>query len=618
MLRALVLIACLSGTLLAIAEERVLLWGDTHLHTNNSFDAFLNGNLSATPETAYRYARGYPVTHPYNRTRVQIQTPLDFLVVSDHAEFYGGMKDIYFEGIQDSDPNILERIFYWYYERRVRNAIDSETGPAFFRDLMPVYEDPRTAIVRWVEDTNNQSVPGANISANRAWRKLGEVAEAYNEPGKFTAFLGWEWSTIPGGANLHRIIVTDADAERAQLFLPFGSNDSPFPDDLWRWLEKTEQASGARFVAIPHNSNISRGTMFSRETMRGDPITRDYAELRMRWEPIVEITQIKGDSETHPDLSPDDRFADFETYPWWILRDRVNRYEATKADFIRSALRTGMEMQREVGANPFQFGVIGSTDSHTGLASAEEPNFWGKMAFDSIPERKQGAALADGPTGWTMQAGGLAAVWAEENSRAAILDGFKRRETYATTGPRITLRVFAGFGFTDDDLASEDFAARGYAGGVPMGAELRAIETRTAPVFMVKADKDSLSANLDRIQMIKGWMDTEGNSQERIYNIAWSGDRSPDADGSIADVGDTVDRTTGAYTNGIGAPSLTALWRDPDFDATQSSFYYLRVLEVPTPRHALLDAIALGLDKPTEGPEAIQERAYSSPIWYRP
>ena len=618
MLRALVLIACLSGTLLAIAEERVLLWGDTHLHTNNSFDAFLNGNLSATPETAYRYARGYPVTHPYNRTRVQIQTPLDFLVVSDHAEFYGGMKDIYFGGIQDSDPNILERIFYWYYERRVRNAIDSETGPAFFRDLMPVYEDPRTAIVRWVEDTNNQSVPGANISANRAWRKLGEVAEAYNEPGKFTAFLGWEWSTIPGGANLHRIIVTDADAERAQLFLPFGSNDSPFPDDLWRWLEKTEQASGARFVAIPHNSNISRGTMFSRETMRGDPITRDYAELRMRWEPIVEITQIKGDSETHPDLSPDDRFADFETYPWWILRDRVNRYEATKADFIRSALRTGMEMQREVGANPFQFGVIGSTDSHTGLASAEEPNFWGKMAFDSIPERKQGPALADGPTGWSMQAGGLAAVWAEENSRAAILDGFKRRETYATTGPRVTLRVFAGFGFTDDDLASEDFAARGYAEGVPMGAELRAIETGTAPVFMVKAEKDPISADLDRIQMIKGWLDPEGNSQERIYNIAWSGDRSPDADGSIADVDDTVDRSTGAYTNDVGEPSLMALWQDPDFDAKQTSFYYLRVLEIPTPRHALLDAIALGLGKPTEGPETIQERAYSSPIWYRP
>ena len=618
MLRALLSIACLSVTLTTMAGERILLWGDTHLHTNNSFDAFLNGNLTATPETAYRYARGYPVIHPYNRTRVQIQTPLDFLVVSDHAEFYGGMKDIYYEGIQDLNPNILERIFYWYYERQVRNAIDTETGPAFFRDLLPAYEDPRTAAARWIDDTNNASVPGADISANRAWRKLGEVAEAYNEPGMFTAFLGWEWSTIPGGANLHRIVITDADAQRAQSFLPFGSNDSPFPDDLWAWLEKTEHVSGAHFVAIPHNSNISRGTMFSHETMRGDPITRDYAELRMRWEPIVEITQIKGDSETHPDLSPDDRFADFETYPWWILKDRVNRYEATKADFIRSALRTGMEIQREVGANPFQFGVIGSTDSHTGLASAEEPNFWGKMAFDSIPERKQGAALADGPTGWTMQAGGLAAVWAEENSRAAILDGFKRRETYATTGPRITLRVFAGFGFTDDDLTSEDFAARGYSGGVPMGAELRAIETRTAPVFMVKADKDSLSANLDRIQMIKGWMDAEGNSQERIYNIAWSGDRSPDADGSIADVGDTVDRTTGAYTNGIGAPSLTALWRDPDFDATQSSFYYLRVLEVPTPRHALLDAIALGLDKPTEGPEVIQERAYSSPIWYRP
>ena len=455
MLRTLLSIACLLANLAASAEERILLWGDTHLHTNNSFDAFLNGNLSSTPEISYRYARGYPVTHPYNRTRVQIQTPLDFLVVSDHAEFYGGLKDIYYEGIQDPDPNILERIFYWYYERQVRSAIDNETGPEFFRDLLPIYEDPRTAAARWIEDTDNESVAGADISAKRAWLDLGKVAEAYNEPGKFSAFLGWEWSTTPGGANLHRIIITDADTEAALRFQPFSSNDSPFPDDLWAWLDKTERESSARFVAIPHNSNISRGTMFARETMRGDPITKDYAELRARWEPIVEITQIKGDSETHPDLSPDDRFADFETYPWWILRNPVNRYKATKADFIRSALRTGLELEHEVGANPFRFGVIGSTDSHTGLASAEEPNFWGKMAFDSIPDRKQNPALSDGPTGWSMQAGGLAAVWAHENSKGAILDSFKRRETYATTGPRIIVQAFAGFNFTEKDLKSE-------------------------------------------------------------------------------------------------------------------------------------------------------------------
>lgn len=599
-----------------IAEEKILLWGDTHLHTNNSFDAFLNGNLNADPETAYRYARGYPVIHPYNRTRVQINTPLDFLVVSDHAEFYGGMKDIYYEGIQNPDPNIIERVIYWYYEGQIRDAIDGETGPSFFRDLLPVFEDPRQAAARRVTDTNDITLPGARLSTTRAWKKLGEVAEAYNEPGEFTAFLGWEWSTIPGGANLHRIVVTDADAEQASGFLPFGSNDSPFPDDLWAWLDKTEKESGARFVAIPHNSNISRGTMFSEETMRGNPVTADYATTRMTWEPIVEITQIKGDSETHPDLSPGDEFADFELYPWWILKDPVNEYVATRADYIRSALRTGLEIENEIDVNPFQFGVIGSTDSHSGLASAEEPNFWGKMAFDSIPDHKQRAALAAGPTGWTMQAGGLAAVWAEENSREAILDAFKQREVYATTGPRISLRLFAGSSFNNDDLMDDNFVNSGYSKGIPMGSELTRLET--APAFMIKAGKDPVSGNLDRIQVIKGWVDTEGVSHEKVYDVAWSGNRTPDENGVLPAVGDTVNRTTGHYSNSIGAAALSAIWQDPDFNPDQAAFYYVRVLEIPTPRHSLFDAISLGMETPTEGPEVIQERAYSSAIWYRP
>ncbi len=613
------LICCLGwASNTAEAAERRLLWGDTHLHTSYSFDAFLNGNHTADPETAYRYARGFPVIHPYNRTRVQISTPLDFLVITDHAEFYGGIRDIYYHGIQDPDPNLIERVLYWYNERQIRAAVDEGDGPDFFRDQLPTFGDPLEAAAAWAEDVGGALLPGAAESATNAWARLRDVADRYNEPGEFSALLGWEWSSNPGGANLHRVVVTDADGELAGEFMPFGSTDSPYPEDLWAWLERTSDETGAGFVAIPHNSNISRGIMFSDTTLRGAPIDASYARARLRWEPLAEITQIKGDSETHPDLSPEDPFADFEPYPWWIANTRVDGYVVTPADFLRSAMRTGLELENRIGANPFRFGVIGSTDSHTGLASAEEPNFWGKMAYDSIPENKQGIALTDGPTGWTMQAAGLAAAWAEENARGAILEAFRRREVYGTTGTRIHLRVFAGYDFSEADLAAEDFAAAGYARGVPMGGELGPAADGRAPALMVRAARDPASANLDRIQLVKGWLDGDGRSHERVYDIAWSGDRQPDASGQVPPVGDTVDRATGQFANTIGAPALETVWTDPDFEPGRLAFYYLRVLEIPTPRHAHLDALALGLDAPTEGPAVIQERAYSSPIWYRP
>lgn len=602
----------------ANAAERQLLWGDTHLHTNYSFDAFLNGNHTADPETAYRYARGYPVIHPYNRTRVRIGTPLDFLVVSDHAEFFGGIRDIYFEGIQDPDPNIIERLVYWYNERLIRSAIDEGRGPEYFRDLLPAFGDPREAAAKWREDVGAVAPPGAELSASNAWNRLRRIADAHNRPGEFSALIGWEWSSNPGGANLHRVVFTDASGEAAASFMPFASTDSPYPEDLWAWLDRTQNETGVRFISIPHNSNISRGFMFPETTLEGEPINAEYASARLRWEPVAEITQIKGDSETHPDLSPDDPFADFELYPWWIANTRIDGYTATEADYLRSALRTGLELENRIGENPYRFGVIGSTDSHTGLSSAEEPNFWGKMAYDSIPENKQGVALTDGPTGWTMQAAGLAAVWAEENTRASIMDGFHRREVYATTGPRIRVRVFGGYDFSEEDLSSVDFADRGYARGVPMGGELRRSADDLPPTFMVRTAMDPRSANLDRVQMVKGWVDEEGTSHEKVYDIAWSGDRIPDAEGEVPAVGDTVDRVNGTFSNTIGASQLETVWTDPDFNADRLAFYYIRVLEIPTPRHAQLDAIALGLDAPTEGPEVIQERAYASPIWYSP
>ena len=580
-------------------DAKMLLWGDTHLHTSYSFDAFLNGNLSADPNTAYRYAKGLPVIHPYNRTRVQINTPLDFLVVSDHAEFYGGIRDIYLDGIQDEDPNIIESLAYWYQVKQIRDAINEERGPEFFSGLLPNREDPIDAAGRWVTDTAAPIVPGAQVSATNAWTRARKMAEDHNVPGEFSTILGWEWSTIPGGANLHRVVMTDASPEVAGAFLPYGSNQSPFPDDLWKWLEETSQQTGANFVAIPHNSNISKGLMFSEITLRGEPMDEAYAKLNQTWEPIVEITQYKGDSETHPTLSPNDPFADFEIYPFWIQQQATEDYQAKPGDYIRSGLLTGLELNAKLGTNPFQFGVIGSTDSHTGLSAAEEPNFWGKMAFDSIPERKQGSALAVGPTGWSMQAGGLAAVWAEENTREAIVAAFKRRETYATTGPRIRLKFSAS-------VAEQHYS---------MGREIS--QPTSSPIFSVRAQHDPKSAYLDRIQIIKGWADDNG-THEQIINVVWSGDRVLNTDGKLPEVGSTINLETGAWDNSIGAPELTATWQDPNFSPQQQAFYYVRVLQIPTPRHSLLDAIALGLEEPTEGPSVIQERAYSSPIWIQP
>ena len=581
-------------------EPKALLWGDTHLHTSDSFDAYLNGNMTADVETAYRFARGEPVLHPFTKARVQIGRPLDFLVVTDHAEFYGGIKDIYEDGIQDPDPGFLTGLIYMYSEWNIRDAIDSGEGQAFFTEILPETSDPLVAARGWVEAVAETAIPGASVSLENAWKRMLATADRYHEPGRFTTMIGWEWSSNPGGANLHRVVVTDATPDVAADFLPFGSNDSPYPADLWAWLEDTEAETGARFLAIPHNSNISRDLMFARTRLNGAAIDVDYARASARWEPVVEVTQIKGDSEAHPSLSPDDPFAGFEPYPFYHQRQRTQHYVVGPGDFARSGLKEGLALERDLGVNPYQFGMIGSTDSHTGLATAEEPNFWGKMAFDSIPERKQNLALGKGPTGWTMQAGGLAAVWATENDREAIMDAFKRREVYATTGPRIRLQM---------NVEHADGSTTAMGGEYDAGEE--------SPIFHVDALRDPASGNLDRVQMIKGWIDASGATHEKVFEIAWAGERGL-VEGVLPPVGDTVDRATGQYVNSIGAASLAAAWQDPSFDPNERAFYYVRVLEIPTPRHSLLDAIALGMESATEGPDVIQERAYSSPVWQRP
>ncbi len=600
----------------AWATEKQILWGDTHLHTNRSFDAFTNRNFSVGPDEAYRFARGLPVEHPGHKARVQLETPLDFLVISDHAEFLGNIRHLYNLGIPTEGMGFFQKLRVWYVQYLIRDAIKKGEGRAFFvRQLPEPFDTPQEAISEW--DLAGSVFPRVPILEDQAWSDIADAAEANNIPGQFSAILGWEYSLIPGGANLHRVVMTDLDGESAKVFQPFGSDDSLYPEDLWAWLDKTSEETGGNFIAIPHNSNISKGAMFDTITMRNEPIGSEYAEIRKRWEPIVEVTQYKGDSETHPVLSPDDPFADFEDYPYYIQRDWTE-YKPQVGDFMRSALIRGMQIEREIGVNPYQFGVIGSTDAHTGLAAAEENNFHGKFATDSMPSSKlEGwSDNANSSFGWAMGAQGLAAVWAEENTRESIMQAMKRRETYATTGPRIGLRFYGGYGLDATALEASAFPYES-SGAVPMGGELDPQEG-SAPVFLVHAMADPKSGTLDRIQIVKGWVDEAGEANEQIFDVAWSSPDRMQADGSLRPVPNTVDLETGGWSNDAGAVTLTAEWRDPEFDPAVAAFYYVRVLEVPTPRHSLLDKLALGGDVDTRRPDTVQERAYSSPIWYRP
>ena len=600
------------------ASEKQIYWGDTHLHTNRSFDAFTNRNFSVGPNEAYRFARGLPVEHPGHKARVQLETPLDFLVVSDHAEFLGAVRHVYNEGLPTNGLGWGQKIKLWYSQYLIRDAIKTGNGREFFYSQLPdPYDTPQEAVAEWEKNIGTSVFPKMPVIEDKAWSDIADAAEANNIPGEFSAILGWEYSLIPGGANLHRVVMTDLDGESVKAFQPFGSDDSMYPEDLWAWLDETSQQTGGNFIAIPHNSNISKGAMFDTITMRNEPVGPAYAQIRKRWEPIVEITQYKGDSETHPSLSPEDPFADFEDYPFYIQKG-WSEYKPEKGDFIRSALLRGMQLEQEIGINPYQFGVIGSTDAHTGLAAAEENNFHGKFATDSTPEMKlyKWSDNANSSFGWAMGAQGLAAVWAEENTREGILAAMKRRETYATTGSRIGLRFYAGFGIDESLLHTTKLPADG-VNTVPMGGELNAVDARP-PTFIAHAMADPKSGALDRIQIVKGWITPEGEALEKVFDVAWSSDDRLNPDGSLSPVPNTVNLETGAWSNEAGAASLSTAWQDPEFDPAIQAFYYVRVLEVPTPRHSLLDKIALGGEVDTTRPDVIQERAYSSAIWYQP
>ena len=623
-MKNIVMVALVFVNCMATAEPvKNVYFGDTHLHSSYSFDAFLNNNHSADPDTAYRWAKGQPVIHPYNRARVQIDTPLDFLVVSDHAEMLGVMRAVHEDNFIKEDLGWIGNVKRWYSFWLMNRAIDSNTGLQFFSQFLPqnpTIESHSDPVQHPDNNISDLAIFGDTSKTSiLAWHDIVETAERHNDPGTFTSLLGWEWSSIPMGANLHRIVISPDGAEKGKQFLPYGSDQSQYPEDLWQWLDETQQQTGARFLAIPHNSNISKGYMFDDTTLRGDPITAEYARRRMQWEPVVEVTQIKGDSETRSDFSPEDEFADFENYDYYIQVGQKNDYKASAADYIRPALKRGLSIGQQVGVNPYKFGLIGSTDAHTGLSTSEEGNFWGKMASDSTPETKERLGVQIRSNGWNMSASGIAAVWAEENTREAIYAAFKRKEVYATSGPRLRVQMFAGWDFPEGAESSESFSVIGSQFGVPMGGDLTAGDNDgKAPVFLLRAVKDPLGANLDRLQVVKGWIDSVGQQQEKVYNVAWSDDRQLDASGNLSPVGNTVNLSSGRYDNSIGQPEFSLRWTDPDFDPQQSAFYYVRVLQIPTPRNGLLDSLALELDEPPRGAKTIQERAYSSPIWYQP
>lgn len=586
-------------------------FGDTHLHTSNSFDVYLFGTTASTPDNAYRFAKGMKVDSPTTGKPMQLSRPLDFLVVADHAELMGSIGRVF-----ANDPELVAT--------KTGGAIKQFGGKQTEDELLKIYH-LLAAVGSGVAGTSGLTREDAYHDLHggerrrATWNQVIDAAEKNNDPGKFTALIGWEWSSQPGGGNLHRVVITPKGREVASQFLPFSQLESEDPEKLWSWLDTVNQKTGADFVAIPHNSNVSYGKMFANQRLNGEPITAEYAKTRARWEPVAETTQIKGDSEAHPALSPEDEFADFETYNFVMLPSGP-RSKPDEADYVRSGLKRGLEIQSNVGVNPYKYGMIGSTDAHTGMSAVEETHFGGKGQHDSSPELRKNPTGLGSAKGWDMASAGYAGVWATENTRQGIVDAIKRKEVYATTGPRITVRFFGGYGFTGKDLKRADFAKYGYRNGVPMGGDLVAAPDGKAPVFMVAVMKDAMGANLDRAQIVKGWTDEHGKAHERVFDVAVADGRKIGADGRCRTaVGNTVDLKTGKYSNSIGDAELRTAWRDPDFDPSQRAFYYVRAMEIPTPRYSLLDAIALGIPVEQTGhPATIQERIYSSPIWYSP
>jgi Protein of unknown function (DUF3604) len=585
-------------------------WGDTHLHTSYSMDAGAFG-ARLGPSDAYRFARGEEVVSSTGQ-RVKLSRPLDFLVVADHSDNMG-----FFPKLFAGDPAMLAdptgRRWYDMIQKGGAEAVKValEVIDSFSKGTFP------KALA---------SLPGSPAYRS-AWEQTIKAAEEANTPGRFTAFIGNEWTSNTGGNNLHRVVIFRDGSDKASRVEPYttlkplGSDN---PRDLWKWMAAYEEQTGGRILAIAHNGNLSNGIMFPEiESFTGKAVDREYAETRIHWEPLYEATQIKGDGESHKFLSPNDEFAGYETWDKGNLNLSVpKKPEMLQYEYARSGLKLGLKIEQKVGVNPYKFGMIGSTDSHTGLATAEEDNFFGKHS-GSEPSAKRwehpvGCFGGVCIMGWEQAASGYAGVWATENTREALFDAMVRKETYATTGPRMLVRFFGGWDFEMQDTQTRSPAIAGYTKGVPMGGDLRQAPAGKVPTFLVAALKDPIGANLDRIQIIKGWLDAKGDMQEQVYDVVWSDGRKPGADGKLPPVGNTVDVANAVWTNTIGAPELITVWKDLDFDPALRALYYVRVIEIPTPRWTAYDAKYYGVKMSPNVPMITQERAYTSPIWYTP
>ena len=587
--------------------ERVY-WGDTHLHTSNSPDAFGFGNRLG-PEEALRFASGEKATSSTG-IKAQLKRPLDFLVVTDHSDGFGTVKDLYnAPRSMIKDPQLLR----WY-------------------DMLHAGPKESMQVVREVIDAKtHNTLPKAMVNPEGAEKRLRSnwfdhiaTVERYNEPGKFTALLGFEYTLMDGGNNLHRNVIFRDSGNQVSTILPLASFGTVVPDGLWDFMDAYEKNTGGKVLAIPHNSNLSNGEMFMFTDPSGGPMSAEYARRRAAHEPEVEITQIKGDSEAHPFMSPNDEFAGYGIAGWELGNlDMSGKAtpEMQPGSYVREALKRGLLIEQRTGVNPYKFGVIGSTDAHTSLSTADDDNYFGKHPgaepSASRATSPQNLGSNSGRFGWNYLASGYAAVWATANTRAAIFDALMRHETYGTTGPRMTLRFFGGWDFKSDDLKG-DLAKAGYARGVPMGGSLAA-HAGGVPSFIVSAMKDPIGANLDRVQVVKGWVDQAGAAHEKVFDVVWSDmDKRKPAGGKVPAVGDTVDVAKATFANSIGAPALGAVWSDPEFNPAQRAFYYLRVLEIPTPSWVAYDALRYHLTLDAAIPVKQQERGYTSAIWYTP
>jgi Protein of unknown function (DUF3604) len=584
-------------------------FGDTHLHTAFSMDAGAFGARLA-PKDAYRFARGEQVTSNTGQP-VKLSRPLDFLVVTDHSDNMGFFPDL-FAGKPDllADPTGRK----WYDMIRSGKGAEAaiEIIVAFSHGTFP---------------KDLMYFPGTR-AYRTAWQETIAAAEQFNEPGRFTAFIGYEWTSNTGGNNLHRNVVFRDNGDKASqvepftVYPPYGSDN---PAELWKWMDAYEKKTGGSVLAIAHNGNLSNGLMFPVVEAFGKRIDREYAEQRAKWERLYEATQTKGTGESHPYLSPNDEFAAFEIWDKGNLDGSVaKKKEMLEFEYVRSAYKNGLKLEQQLGANPYKFGLVSGSDAHTALTAMEENNFFGKtvpqepspsrMASVFIDNRATGVKVMD----WEVGSSGYAAVWAKENTRASLWDAMQRKETYSTTGTRVIVRFFGGWDFEAKDADNRLPADIGYSKGVPMGGDLRAAPQGKSPAFLVAALKDPIGANLDRYQIIKGWLDKAGNVHEKIYDVVWSGDRKPGPDGKVPLVGTTVDVANATWTNTIGAPELITVWKDPDFDSSQPAFYYGRVIEIPTPRWTAYDAQRYGVQPLPGTSMTVTERAFTSPIWYTP